>query len=956
MRLRSGRLTELEEGIAMSNQNLKRFLLASTVATLMVGGVTQPGFAQDLEQNDGVETSTTTDEVSKQDLIVVTGSRIARDTYASNVPLAGVGEEAIRESGYSNAYDLLKSVPAIGVGLGSANSSVGALPSTDVGASFVNLRGLGQDRSLVLVDGRRRVAGSSVSSAVDIATIPAGLIERIEIITGGSSAVYGADAVSGVVNTIMKKDIDGIELSVSGGLSDEGSGGERFGLDFAGGSEFAEGKGHFVIGASYSKENELRADQRDFSNGWLRVAPNPANTGPADGIPDRIHLSPLRFTSVPAGGRFVVDGQEYTVDPDLRLLDRGTPFGGARGVGGPDGFSVVDYTQLRSQQEVLATRAAFDYDFNSTLSFFASLDYSKTDTTSTGQPDNSIAYTVQRDNALLQPAVAALMDANGLDSIRVNRVNTHFGARVPSSERESYTFLAGLEGEFSNGWVWDAAIQTGNYESDTQFVNFADDAREADARDSIIDPVSGEIVCRSGAVGCTPIAPLGREALTDAQRDYILFNPQRYHQNKQDIISATLSGDLFDLPAGPVQFAGGVEYRKESLESFDTATGVSTLFRVAQPQDAETEVSEIFAETVIPALSSLEFDAAIRLSDYDSIGNTTAWKIGVNYSPIEDVRFRGSLSTSVRAPNLTELFSSGTTSGGFVVDPCDIAQINLGSPSRSANCAALGIPDGYVDPRLTARDIVSGGNQNLEPETSDSYTFGVVFEPSFVEGLSFSVDYWNIDIEDAVGEFGFQDVVDGCVDSPSIANAFCPQVVRVGDNSISLVNVTKINVGSQTASGIDFEGRYGLDIGNGRLGFSLTGTYLEELEQLVDANDPTSVVQLLNDSNNPDFRGNFNISYAQGPFFAKFNTRHIGSALVDANLVSEESIDTNDVVAKTYNDLILGYSIKEGLNLTATVSNLFSVDPPFRDFVYNGAAGSYDNTGRFISLRLDYSF
>ena len=241
--------------------------------------------------------------------VVVTGSRIQRSGFETSTPVNVVDQKLIEESGYANIYDVLKSVPSIGVGLGSANASPGALSNPEAGASFVNLRGLGVDRSLVLVDGLRRVSGSSQSSAVDVSMIPAGLIERVETITGGASAVYGADAVSGVVNIITKDEMEGLEMSISSGASTEGSGGERIAFDLAGGTGFDDDRGSLVFGVSYSKEDELRATQRDFSSRQVFVTNNPDNTGPDDGIPDTINLDDSAIWIFATTGAFNLGGQ-----------------------------------------------------------------------------------------------------------------------------------------------------------------------------------------------------------------------------------------------------------------------------------------------------------------------------------------------------------------------------------------------------------------------------------------------------------------------------------------------------------------------------------------------------------------------------------------------------------------------------------------------------------------------
>ena len=276
--------------------------------------------------------------------------------------------------------------------------------------------------------------------------IPAGLIERVETITGGASAVYGADAVSGVVNIIMKDEMEGVEMSISSGASTEGSGGERIGFDLAGGTGFDDDRGSLVFGVSYSKEDELRATQRDFSSRQVFVTNNPDNTGPDDGIPDTINLDDSAIWIFATTGAFNLGGQWYTADPDVRLIDTGVPYG-IYGVGG-EGFRQVDFSRLRQEQETIATRASLNYELFDGINFFFDADYGQTTTVGSAQPDNTTGgggYTInslQRDNPLIPADLAASMDANGLTTLGFLRAYTNWGNRTPTFDRTSFSFAA----------------------------------------------------------------------------------------------------------------------------------------------------------------------------------------------------------------------------------------------------------------------------------------------------------------------------------------------------------------------------------------------------------------------------------------------------------------------------------------------------------------------------------
>tara|TARA_B100001142_G_scaffold21034_2_gene19455 strand:- start:1581 stop:4436 length:2856 start_codon:yes stop_codon:yes gene_type:complete len=944
-----------EQGLLSSKIRLSSIAAAVIIASASPNLYAQPESNQDPEVLEEV---------------LVTGSRIQRSGFETSTPVNVVDQKLIEESGYANIYDVLKSVPSIGVGLGSANASPGALSNPEAGASFVNLRGLGVDRSLVLVDGLRRVSGSSQSSAVDVSMIPAGLIERVETITGGASAVYGADAVSGVVNIIMKDEMEGVEMSISSGASTEGSGGERIGFDLAGGTGFDDDRGSLVFGVSYSKEDELRATQRDFSSRQLFVTNNPDNTGPDDGIPDTITLDDSAIWIFATTGAFNLGGQWYTADPDVRLIDTGVPYG-IYGVGA-EGFRQVDFSRLRQEQETIATRASLNYELFDGINFFFDADYGQTTTVGSAQPDNTTGgggYTInslQRDNPLIPADLAASMDANGLTTLGFLRAYTNWGNRTPTFDRTSFSFAAGFEGTLQNDWDWSVSFQDSRYENNSKWSNYAITENLANAIDVIADPVTGEPVCRSGAAGCVPIYPLSQEPMSAEQDAYIRHTALRFHRNEQRVAAASLAGNLMDLPAGALQFAAGLEHREEEIKSMDDGLarqGALHLFRGQEPQNAEMSVKEAYLELVVPVIAEMPFiqqldiEAAVRSSDYDTIGSTTASKIGLNWAISDDLRIRASSSISVRAPNLSELFSPGVTTGAFLIDPCDITQINLGTSSRAANCAALGIPVGWANPNAAnAKELITGGNPDLTEEESDSFTFGLVITPDAIKGLSLSIDYWDIEITDAIGSFGASDIIKKCVDSPSLANNFCPMITRDGQLSIERINVSRINVGRLNASGIDFGGAYGFDIAGGDLSINLNGSFLMEHEELIDGSDPTSLFINRNDPNNPKLRSNLNLTYQQGPLSLGLNTRYIGSTIYDPNALTDETSDKPLVPSRVYNDLIIGYEFENELRITGTITNIGDVNPPRIGDLFLGVRGNYDNTGRFISLRASYSF
>lgn len=357
------------------------------------------------------------------------------------------------------------------------------------------------------------------------------------------------------------------------------------------------------------------------------------------------------------------------------------------------------------------------------------------------------------------------------------------------------------------------------------------------------------------------------------------------------------------------------------------------------------------------------------MSDYSSIGSTTAWKLGASWAPIEDVRFRVTRSESVRAPNIIELFgpeSRGTLN--ITQDPCDVSSIAL-MPNREANCRALGVPAGWIDPAASlALLTVLGGNQNLTEETSESWTVGMVLTPSFLPRLRLSVDWWRIEIDDAIQTLDGNTIVDNCVDSPSLNNVFCPLVTRgnlIGINdpyAISRIDLRQVNVGQLSAEGVDVSVAYQFQLAelssalNGSLDLRLSLVYLAELEELVDANDPTSLLIKDGEYKDPTWRGLLSLGYRLDKLSSTWSVRYVGSSVLDAQRSREFNV--YDVPSKFYHDLFVGYALFENTDLSFSVNNVMNQKPPQIPSLNAGAgdASLYDNIGRYFVLGLKKSF
>lgn len=893
-------------------------------------------------------------EPESTEAIVVTGTRITRKSYDTPQPVGLMSEGQIEATGVSNVGDVLGRMPQVGVGLGQANSYY----NQDAGAAFINLRGLGTNRTLVLVNGRRRVSGTELSSAVDLTTIPANMIDRVEVITGGAAAVYGADAVTGVVNVTLKNDIQGIELSARSGISGKGDAGS-YSLGAVVGSKFADERGSVTLGISYNKENALMANQRAFGRNQVELFGNPDNTGPNDGIADSLAITNYRYPGTSYGGTFNIGGSPYTFDGgrvrplqnDLRVS--------FWGVGG-DGFNDADFAPLRNDSQVLAGMVHLQYQLSDAVKFFADAQYSHSRTIAPLQPTFDLGITITSDNPLIPADVRSLMAAAGQTSLSVGRTNIDQGINIRTLSRDTVTGVAGLEGELGGRYNWLVFYQNGRYENDTSRTHNRITARFNQAVDVVMGP-NGP-VCRDPAArvaGCVPLNLFGPSAATPAALNYFDYTSHRKLVNTQQVAGAQITGKPFDLPAGPLQIALGVEYRDESTEVIPDPLQASgqLLYLIDGAIAANYNVKEAFGEALVPILADqpfakeLSLEGAVRFSNYSSIGNTTAWKLGGQWAPSGDIRFRVTRSRSVRAPNLSELFSPGGSSNVFVIDPCDASRINLDS-RRAANCAALNIAPGYVDPLGGVfKTVITSGNSALGAETSNSWTVGTVLSPSFIPGLYASIDWWKIDLNGAINTVPIQDSVDGCVDASTIANPFCQLITRRADGAISRIDLKPINVGSLSAEGIDFQANYRQRIGavQARLGFG--GTYLIRNQLEVVAGDPTTQQVYTGAIDNPRWRFNVTPGITLGAFSLDWTLRYISSSKVDP-MASAEARNDNNVASRLYNDIYANLEVNDRMKLYVGINNLFDVSPPFsrETFQGTGRGSLFDNIGRYFYL------
>lgn len=921
--------------------------------------------------------------------IVVTGSRIARPELDSPMPVSVISMESAQSVGRTNAYDALMLDPAVGPGIGPRNASDPVNNSgSDHGISTVALRNMGTNRSLTLIDGMRRVSSSSSSSAVDLNMIPPAMIDRIEIVTGGAAAIYGADAVTGAVNIITKDVVDGLNISLNQGISQHGDG-ERSVLSISTGGKFADGRGSLAIGGTYSRSGAVRTGDRSFSRGRILFQSNPASKSATDGISDRIMIKDFRqiFVGYQPSFYWAADDTNYIVDIANNVVRK--PIGGTQITGGNYGFwsggeggQLEDRRMLQSQLESLAVIGKVKYDVTDAVNYEARFDYGRSHSFVGGSlfRQDSRANTVNNlggdvaylDNPYLPSSLRQFMLANNRAALSINRAYGNFPAIEILHDYESFTIFQGLGGRLTDSLNWQAFYQYGRTADDVRYTDIPMASRYAAARDVIADPVSGAPVCRNAvarAAGCTPFNIFGNEPLSQAQRTYMLTDRTGRRVNTQQVYGANVSGDLLALPYGDLSIALGVERRRETLKTVDdprAATGEVAYFGLAGAQpdiSASRSVSELYGELVVPVLRDLPFahrlevEGAYRYSDYSGYGKTDTWKLGATWEPIRGLALRGVRSRSVRAPNFGELYRPQTeTASGSPADTCMGAAYNL-TPERAANCRALGIAAPLPYEQL-GPIIVSGGNPDLQPETSNSLTLGAVFRPRFLPGFDATIDYWNIEISNVIASFGAGDVYRLCTDLPSIDNVFCRSIQRDPVTHLATrLETFLVNAQEMGARGIDAGINYRRNVWNGTLGLSVKGTYLLKYMLHTTPGLAAGDVQYDGAYSNPRFRGTMLLTYSTEKLDFSLNTRFVSATKYAIGpTVTAESYPDNRIPSRTYNDVSVGLRINDRFRITVGVENLLNVDPPIFPYTQYGAGGIYDVMGRYVFTNVNLKF
>ncbi|TKB44674.1 TonB-dependent receptor plug domain-containing protein [Thalassotalea mangrovi] len=917
--------------------------------------------------------------VEEVERIEVTGSRIKRTDLETPVPVTVIGRDDILETGALNVADVLNQTPVAIAGTDQSNS---AFTTGSVGLNTTALRNLGESRTLVLVNGRRFVSGvsPSVGYAVDLNAIPASMIERIEILKSASSAVYGSDAVAGVVNIITRKDFEGVELNAQTGISAE-SDREKYTVNMTAGNSWDTGSVTMAIG--YDDDKGLKSSDREFSEFDQAIVLDDDGNEVIGNI----------FSSFPPAGR--VGG--YNTD--------GTPFNGASDDSG-DRFNRASYRQLVTPIERKYAALNIKQEVSDSLEMFTEVNWntSKTnDSTIEPVPFDAITDVYLPDRGgevgLLvgNPMVPqGLRDALIADGLTLNdplpglvRRMVEFGPRSTDVERDTIRIASGFDWDISDSWVVNAFISWGKTDQRQESGGQVNIERTALAFD-VVDDGMGGLKCRNDLAvlqGCVPLDLFGAGTVTPEAVDYIKVPAKVFGQAEQFVTGASIAGELpFELPGGYMGLAAGIEHRLEKgvFQPGDLAqTGASSTNK-SEPTDGSFYTNDVYAEVSLPILDALIVDAAARYADHEIVGGQTTWNLGLEFSPFDDLMLRTSFATAVRTPNIADLYGGRGETFANVSDPCNNLQAD-GSDGLDANVRAncLSIPE--IAARVAAQGEFAltqieaqstggtiGGSTTVQEETADTFSAGFVWQ--IIDDLSMTVDYYDISIEDAIATTSRTTVLTRCFDvDPSTFDPTCTDpsgqigAIRDANGALVEVNSGTSNENNFDTQGIDFELSYRLETGVGDFTADLVWNHL--IEYIQTSIEDGSEIDFTGQVFTPENRANLNLGYELDSWAFAWRMRYWDSSVdsVDGsnfNFTDFAALEGANVFPSVvYHDIFATWYITDATNVTVNVRNLFDKQPPFagQGFASGGTgintvSEAYDVTGQYFQFSLTMQF
>ena len=920
------------------------------------------------------------DDASTVEEIVVTGSRIQRRDADSVGPVLTLTAEDIRNSGSTSVGDLLQKLPSAGVSLNS-NGTQG----TSYGASSINLRYLGGaegsgNRVLVLVDGHRWVDGvgqRGFRDFVDLNTMPLGMIEGIEVLKDGASAIYGADAIAGVVNVQTLRDFDGLRVNTRYGATDRGDG-EQFSSIVNWGKRFDNSA--LVFSASYVKDSPILTADRDLT---------------------RLSLVPVTTPGTSPTGLFILPGLSSNAyfgtgagfaSSSAPITANGLTQYGPGALADNSFHTAVlpgDFYNTQAQgiyttgpSERYGFYGRYRGDLSDTLSFHAEalfnrrvsdqlfspvlLDIGGTAGTIRGfsLPSTHMFNPFGTANGV---PVANALNFASTQAWRIRKVMTDIGNRDNVQDVKTYRFGAGFDGQisaFGRNFNWDAYGSYARNEIKATALNGVN-------YENLFLGLGSPAAC-AAAVGCVSVNLFG--PMSAAAADYIRFTTRETNSTEIYDLTFNITGDVLELPAGPLAVAAGYEYRQNKATdtpdayanrtpTYLSSAYTTTTAQTRVPTVGQYSLHEAYLELAVPVLKdmplaeSLDLSLAARYSNYDTVGDATTVKAGVGWRPIHDVLVRGTWSQGFRAPSILELFQGGREVSLQAIDPC-----NGGAAANPGLVGCAGVPTGYNQANFNLNGLIPGttsGNLDLKPETADTYSFGVAIKPHFVPGLSLTLDWYDVRIKDAIASQAPAQILGLCATRGGV---YC-DLVRRDATTGAILNLGQgaQNLNEIRTSGIDGTVRYEFETSIGRFAAVLDASYLDEFTTI--APDPAGGAAIVDEragkgdrsrSTYPHWKGQTSLRWSNGDWNALWRGRYIGESTDVVNTVKDDKTD-----AVFYQDLEAGYRFDRfDATVTVGINNVFDVMPPasYANAPINFDMYTYDVRGRSAYVRLGFQF
>ncbi|MFN4296017.1 MAG: TonB-dependent receptor domain-containing protein [Brevundimonas sp.] len=991
----------------MNIQNTRERLLAST----MIGGAAllalaaTPAMAQD-------------QEATRVEEVVITGTRIAQANLVTTSPVTQVTGEEITNAGVSRVEDLVNQLPQIFAGQTSTTVNGSS------GTATVDLRGLGPARTVVLVDGRRMPYGSPAIAAADLNQIPAAMVERVEVYTGGASAVYGADAVAGVVNFIMRKNFEGVRVDAQYGFyqhnndydgvgnvraeiarrgtsnpaefrlpEDNVRDGETTQFSLVVGTDVGGGRGNITSYFTYRENNPVFQADRDYSACAIG-APNAA-TGP--------NTYSCGGSATSAGGYFTdFDTFGFTLNPN-NPAGEFIPY--------DPNVHAYNYAPINYYMRP-ETRYSFgvfaNYELNRAAEVYTQLMFTDSSTLAQIAPSGSFFNneTINCGNPLLSAQQSAAIGCTPADIaadndtlLYIGRRNVEGGPRVQDYNLNSYRLVGGLRGDITDAWSYDLTAQYARVQYTDRYIGDFSSQRLGRALDVV--SVGGVPTCRSVVDGtdpnCVPYNPFRPGGITAEQIEYLSLPLIATGYVTNQVLTAAMTGDLSAYgvqspwASSGMQVAFGTEYRRDFL-TVNTDSGYQSGDGTGQGGafigiTGATTARDYFAELILPIAEGLPFadsitlDAAYRHSQYNLAEDTDTYQVGLGWAPTRDIRFRASYARAVRAPNVFNYFNAQNVvlfgrGGG---DPCGAA-----ATATLAQCVATGVPasnygTANIDSPANQYNNLTGGNPDLNAEEADTYTYGLVFTPSFLPGFNLSIDYFDIEISGAIGTFGANNTIDACYGIGAFAGAgsdaaACARLNRAPGGQLwtnnGFVENLTINTGGERTTGIDVVANYNMNLddyglaGMGGLSFNLTGTWLESLENTPFDGAPALECVGYYENNcgfgSPEWRHRFTTSWAT-PWDVNLLLTWRYHGEVEHFGLTGAGLDRLDRYFDAYNWFDIGatWQAFDNTRVRVGINNVFDKDPPLS---YSGGGngntypGVYDSMGRYIFFGITADF